>query len=214
MKASRTWVASSLLVAAAFLPPTTTAGAASLTTQFNANTGGPGVMFDVELFGSDLTITQVDINLDSAPFDLELHTRSGTFVGHEGSSAGWTLRDSTSSLSGAGFDNVTAWDIADFTLGANQAFGFYVTTAESSGGPLNYTSGSSIGAVAAANGDLQILEGRGQKYGTSGFDGPVSSDPRIFNGTIHYTVVPEPAAVLLTLSGVSALTVLLRRRSK
>jgi len=61
--------------------------------------------------------------------------------------------------------------------------GFYVTTTGS--GTILYTNGSTQGALAAQNAELQIFEGHGGFYPFN-----VNSNPRIFNGRINYQPLP------------------------
>jgi len=63
---------------------------------------------------------------------------------------------------------------------------------------FNYTDGTAVGAVAASNGDLQILQGTGKEYpfGTS-------FTPRVWNGTIYYGAGSQPTFSICNVSNVS-----------
>jgi len=161
-----------------------------ITTTFASNNSQNGNMFDVVVGSSGLTVTALDLNLQNGNANLELWVRSGTWVGFSGSSAGWTLVD-TASISSAGGDTPSFWDVSDFTLGANATTGFYVTATNSW---MNYTNGTGVGNVFSSNSDLSILEGAGKAYSFA-----AEFVPRVWNGTIYYNsnTVPEPASLTL-----------------
>lgn len=176
-----------------------------LNTLFNANNGQAGNMFDTNVLASGgIRIEALELNLDPGDWDAELWTLNGTYAGNETNPAVWTLRDSFSGLTSAGFDNPTAWDIVDFNLAAG-AEAFYVRVSNGSG--MNYTNGSSEGALFVEDANLQIFQGTGN----AGFFGN-QFRPRIWNGSIMYTVIPEPSALALLATGCIAM--LLRRSSR
>ncbi len=186
--------------------------AATLTTEFNANNGESGNLFDVVVLGNALTVTAFDLNLSTGPYTIEIYTRSGTWVGHDTSSAGWTLVDSIANVTGNGLNVPTFVDVNDFTLPGHSTTGLYVTTTAPSSLAMNYTSGSgALGDIVAQNADLQILEGAGIIY-------PFGQDfiPRIWNGTIVYNqaATPLPAAFPLFATGLGALGLLGWRRKR
>lgn len=172
------------------------ATAGSLTTTFATNNGFAGNMFDVVGLLGDLTITGLDVNLDNlgASANLDVYTRTGTFVGNTGSSAGWTLVSSTS-VTSAGADNPTFVDVSDFVIpGGNETTGFYVFLSDYPNASMLYTNGVGVGTVVASNSDLQILDG----VGTSDilFPGFVFT-PRTWNGTIYYLSGPPQGSLNL-----------------
>lgn len=144
-------------------------------------------MFDVVTFSNALTVTGFDLNLSSAASIIEVYKKSGSFVGSQDSASAWTLVGSTA-ITSNGSGNATFVDIADFGLEANATTGLYITSQGT--GYTQYTNGTGVGNVAAANADLQILEGHGKAYAFS-----TNYSPRIFSGTIQYEVaaVPEPS---------------------
>jgi hypothetical protein len=162
-----------------------------------------GNMFDVNVLGGDLQVTGVDIHTsipssDDASGIANLYIRSGTYVGHETDTLGWSLVDSIDFTS-AGFGNATFIDIADFIL-TGGITGFYVTLSEAGYAStlMRHTVGSvgTTGDVAVANSDLDIRVGIGltQPF----FSGNISS-ARTWNGSIHYepAQVPEPSTLAL-----------------
>jgi hypothetical protein len=190
------------------------AAAATLSTPIDNNNGQRGLMFDVVVGASNLTLTSLATTItpvgEAAIGDYRFYTRTGSIVGNTDSLVGWTLRDSFSGVAGGAtrFD-LTTFDIADFTLLANSTYGFYLTS--TSGTSIQYTgTGSgSFGTVRASNGDLSILSGVG-KDDTLGF----TFSPRSFNGTLTYTggVVPEPASWALMIGGFGLVGASMRRR--
>jgi len=186
--------------------------AASLTTEFNSNNGESGNMFDVVTLGGALTVTGFDLNLNTGSWNIEIYTRPGSWVGHNTSSAGWTLVDTIANVTSNGMNNHTFVDVTDFTLAALSTTGLYITTTAPSSLAMLYTDGTAVGNTAAQNSDLQILEGAGIAY-------PFSDEfePRVWNGTIYYATgaaTPLPAALPLFATGLGGLALLGWRRKK
>jgi hypothetical protein len=172
-----------------------THGAASLhadtlTTAFNENNGQSGNMFDVVTLGNALNVTGFDLNLDGGSWGIEIYTRAGTWVGHNGSSAGWTLVDSVANVTSNGANNPTHI-LGDFTLAGTSTTALYITTTSTATGGMLYTNGIAVGNILAQNANIEILEGAGIMY-------PFSTlfTPRDWNGTIYYqtAAVPGPIA--------------------
>jgi len=203
---------STVATAALFLAPGT-AGAQTLTTAIGANNNQNGIMFDVVTGGSALTFEAIAANISSGSYDFEFWTRDGTVVGHDQDASGWTLRNSFSSVAGAGVDQLTSFDISDFLVGANSTLGIYLTG--TGGFPMNYTNGSAVGDVIASDGNLSILTGYGKDYQFSS-----TYQPRNFNGSISYATgtnavaVPEPAAWGMLILGIGAIGGTMRVRSR
>lgn len=174
---------------------TTNANSSVITTTFLSNNGQSGNMFDVVNLGGNKTVTGFDLNLDSGTFNLEIYAKSGSWVGFNSDAAAWDLIDS-GSVTSAGENLATFFDVSDFLLDALSTKALYITVAGGIG--MNYTNGTAVGNVFADNGELQILEGAGVAH-------PFSSlfIPRVWNGSIHYdnntttTSVPEPASLAL-----------------
>ncbi len=165
-----------------------------LTTLFAANNGQAGNMFDVNVLASDgVLIEGLELNLDAGNWDLNFYTIDTTYVGNETNSVAWTFRDSISGVTSAGPNIPTVWDVNDFYLPTGGE-GFYVFV--SNGTAMNYTNGSGEGALVASDANLQIFEGTGNA-GAFG----IQFRPRVWNGSIVYTVVPEPGSTLLVMIG-------------
>ena len=184
------------------------ANAATLTTTFAGGNSQNGNMFDVNIISTtDLLVTSLDLNMNMdmsvETSDIEVYGRTGSWVGFEGSSVGWTLLSQTPSVTGNGAGLSTTVNINDIVLPALSTYALYITTTT---GLLNYTNGTSVGNVFAQNADLQILEGAGTVYAFSS-----SFTPRVWNGSITYnTVIPEPTSALLL--SLSAIGIVARRR--
>ncbi|MFK7743391.1 MAG: hypothetical protein AB8H80_23950 [Planctomycetota bacterium] len=137
-----------------------------LTTTFASNNGQSGNMFDlVATNAQGVTVEYFDVNLDPGTFDLEVYVLAtpGTWVGNEATAAAWTLVGSAQGVVSAGNNLPTLLPIAVceyIPAGATQAF--YVTV--SSGTGINYTNGTTVGALYASNADLEYYEGCGKGY--------------------------------------------------
>ncbi len=186
------------------------AQAASLTTTFAGGNGFSGNMFDVTTFGKDLTVTGLDLNLESisSTLTVDLYTKSGTYVGAETNPSAWKLISTNILNSTAGANNPTFVDITDFLLSANSVTAFYIDTNDSSA--LDYTNGTAPGQPTFSNADLSIATGagKGSPFGST-------FSPRTWNGTIYYETVstPEPVS-LLGLLGIAALGATSLKRNK
>jgi hypothetical protein len=206
--------AAALLLLTGLFPVAANAG--FLTTTFAGGNQFHGNMFDVTTFGSDLTITGLDVHLDStgANVPIAVYYRTGTYVGNATSSIGWTLAGTTNVVSN-GVGTPTFVDIADFNLSANSLYGMYVTVVATVNVPpyMQYTNGNNT----YSNSDLRIDAGigHGGQFGSLGV-----FSPRTWNGTLYYdtfspsNAVPAPSAALLFGLGAPALLVFLRRRAK
>jgi hypothetical protein len=177
-----------------------------LTTTFLSNNGQSGNMFDINVLAVDgIMIEGLEINLDPGTWNVSFYTKDSTYLGFETNSAAWTLRETIVGLASAGTNNPTSWNIGDFYIpSGTEAFYIRVTN----GTALNYTNGTVEGALYASNADLQIFQGTGN----AGFFGQ-QFRPRIWNGSIIYSVVPEPATTLFVTLGLAGITLMRRRRS-
>ncbi len=162
--------------------PDTTCGAspASLTTTFTGSNNLHGNMFDVVATRS-VTVTGITVY----PNDTG-RTRVKVFTTPDGldedkleGADEWTEEASVLVDLTAGVPYVLPVSL-NIPLSAGTTTGFYVTATDIR---LRYTAGSSVGAIAASDANLQLLVGHGVEYPF----GDITS-PRIFNGTLSYTV--------------------------
>jgi hypothetical protein len=130
---------------------------------------------------TNLSIESFDIHIGgTASTDVEIYYKSGTYAGYETDSAAWTQAAAVT-VTGLGAGNPTPLDLMlNIQMSAGQRMAFYVTTAVGSG--LDYTNGTTEGALYSSNADLEIYEGigMGHSFSTSQFS------PRVFNGTVRY----------------------------
>lgn len=193
-------------------PVTIPASSGSLTTTFASNNSYAGNMFDLAVIGSSpIVINSLDVNVDGSNCQISVYYRTGSYVGHESSSAGWTLI-STVSIVPQGLDVPTQVNINDVTLAIGQTYGFYVTISNyaSVAASMNYTDGSNTYSDA----NLQLTAGIGK--GEPDFTGSTFT-PRIWNGTIHYTLgdaVPVSPWVMLSVFGLIAGVAVIRFRNR
>ncbi|MBK9318356.1 MAG: hypothetical protein IPM91_05680 [Bacteroidetes bacterium] len=153
-------------------------GGDTLTTTFAGGNGANGNFFDVNVT-SPVTLTGMRINNNTAGAVCEVWYRSGTHVGFEGSSAGWTQIYNGPVAAAQGY--VTGLNLP-LSNGVTSFFVFLPA------GGITYTNGVNLGGVVASDANLPILEG----YGTggtfgSGLFGPPTST-RIWNGSLIYSV--------------------------
>lgn len=144
------------------------------------NNGQVVAMFDCKPL-TNITVTGMNfVPRSSGNYTVSVYFKSGTLVGSESNSSDWTLLGTSPGFS------VTANTVTNIPitmsqqLNANQKYAFYVHA--SSGGSLGYTNGSTLGAVAVSNSDIEVYQGRGagSLWATSWFT------VRTFSGTLRY----------------------------
>ena len=74
-------------------------------------------------------------------------------------------------------------------MAAGETHAFYVTPTDFSTGGFNYTNGTTVGAVFAADANIEFLEGAGNGYPFNG----TPFYPRVFNGNIQYSAGGGPS---------------------
>ncbi len=162
----------------------------SLTTLFNSNNGGAAgwtVLYDLTVGPEDIEVTGLDVNTSStSAFNLDMYILEGTYVGNELNASAWGSPAATGTGVGAGTD-VPSEVVLDspLTLTANTTYGIAIvmdaaprysgTGTNPAPGQLNYS-----------NSDLSLDLGSA----VSGFFSGSVFTPRIFNGTINYSVGP------------------------
>ena len=185
------------------------AHAGSLTTLFARNNGGSAggaVYFDVTIGGTGLIITGFDTNAaGSGRFGWEVFTRGVTYVGNTTSNLGWTSV-ATGSGVGQGIDNASPVTLNNpFVLDANTTYGMALVMGPEAG--HDYTNGDGSNQN-YSNSDLTLDLGAASNVPFTGN----TFTPRVWNGTIYYDPVPEPASMAIL--GLGALALARRKRRK
>jgi predicted outer membrane repeat protein len=187
------------------------ARADSITTLFatnNSGSNGGAVYFDATVSSSPLSITSFEINTSStASFsNFQVWLLVGmTSVGNETNPGLW-MQVATGTGTGAGTNNPTHVTLStSFTLNANTLYGIALVADPSFG--HFYTNGTGSNQM-FSNGNIALSLGSASNVP---FTAPVFT-PRVWNGTITYSVVPEPSTVALFGFGALGLIGLARRR--
>jgi hypothetical protein len=199
------------LFAVVCLATSASAGAQSITTLFaggNSGSAGGMVYFDVTIGAAPLSITGFDVNTANATaFGFQVYTTPGTYVGNAGTPGLWTLQ-ATGSGTNAGLGNPSPIVLSNsFTLNANTTYGMALSLTGGAGAAsLTYTNGTGSNQN-YSNSDiaLQLGAASNTQFGAL-------FTPRVWNGTIYYGPVPEPAS--LCALGLGAAALLRRRRRK
>ncbi|PJA08898.1 MAG: hypothetical protein COX70_02770 [Flavobacteriales bacterium CG_4_10_14_0_2_um_filter_32_8] len=148
-----------------------------------------GNMFDIAAT-NNVTIETFAVTVD-LPATIEIYAKTGSFVGFESSSAGWTLVGSGAVTgAGVGVPVEVPVDIA-YSMNAGSTHAFYVT-ANAAGTTFNYTNGTTVGNTWASDANITLKEGNG-----GGYPFAVTFSPRNFNGNVIYCL---PTGVTETLN--------------
>lgn len=172
-------------------PVTLTANAVgpinALTTTMAAGNNHRGNMFTISAL-NQVTITSFDAH-PMGNTTIEIYYRSGTYVGFETSSAGWTLIGSAA-VTALPTGTPTPVPVpVNVNIPAGQSYSFYVTSTNTAVS-LNYSNGTTEGAVFTSDANIQFREGCGMEYPFSNGGGVFR--PRNWNGVIHYTTPGAP----------------------
>ena len=159
--------------------------------------GGPvlvsaGHMFDVKARG-DVEISSIGFNTYlTTIMNVTLYVREdgGSYVGHEDTMEGWTLRTNVEVM-GMGMGNPTYIPRGSFEplyLPKQGMLGMYVTT----DGPYIRASptDNEAGTPHVANADLVLYAGVGKRYPMA--ESGSTLGPRVFNGVFRYEVLDVP----------------------
>ena len=167
----------------------------SLTTIFAANNGFAGNTFDARVVGpSPVTINSFDVNLDTpgSVNTVAIYWRDGPVTGFENDPTGWNLMGRDNNVISAGSDLPTPVNVGGLMMIPGQTYGIYIDLESYPSALVGYTNG---GPQAFNDGVLSLTTFTGQAS-------PIHSGsffPRIWNGTIYYTALPE--VPIPTLSG-------------
>jgi uncharacterized protein (TIGR03382 family) len=189
-----------MITAAAGVAFASAASAQSLTTAPTNNQvsfSDSGLYFDLTSLSAELIVTDITTASVGAPdtaVTWDLWTRSGTYVGNENSSDGWTpVGEATGVVSGASAGvsgNLVDLDFADFVIPAGETVGIALFART---GGVAYQGNDVSVTRTFANDDLQL---DGGALSVSGPFAGVDVTDRVFSGTINYIPAPGAAAVL------------------
>lgn len=173
---------------------------------------GNAAYLDATVGATALIVTSFDTNTSQlTPFGFTVWTRPGSAAGFENTAAGWTQM-ATGTGMGMGNNNPSPVTLPSFILAANATTGMALVM-----GPAaehrytNGTAGSGYGGggnQTFSNADIQLDLGSATNVP---FTGGVFN-PRVWNGEMYYTPVPEPATMAIL--GLGILPFLRRRRNK
>ena len=135
------------------------AGQCALDTPYVSGFSQDGNMFDIVcLNGNGITVTGFNCNLDFGFWDFEVYSCNlGSHVGNEQTPSNWTLLGTATQILGRGEGQPTRIPIPfSVSILPGQTQGFYVTCVDIPGTTtgINYTPGTAVGNVLAANDDL------------------------------------------------------------
>lgn len=201
-----------LLLLGGFVLPVFAAAQSPLTT-LPPNNGSGGIFFDLTPISQTLVFTAFQTYFSSAAGSavaVEVYTRPGSYVGFDGSSAGWTLSE-TAAATSAGTTTLSGIVslVNPITLNFGSTTGMYLH-ATTVGGGIRYQGTGTTSTSNFSNADLQLFSAH-SRTGNVAFSGTLFT-PRAFSGAIHYTAVPEPAT--FAAFGVGALFLLRRYRKR
>lgn len=178
-------------------------GSGATTTAFNSNNGQAGNMFDIAVYGSDITIPCLDINTSSlAVVDLEVFAVPGTCIGRDTGDLcanGW-VKIATGSATGMGSNLPTNVVLVPeggtpYVFSANSTYGIYVTLIGSTS--MRYTNG---GPTTYAGTHCDVTTQHGKAPYTPPCTLGSTFTPRAWNGTL-YTELAGPGVPTLTATG-------------
>ncbi len=176
------------------------------------NNGSGGIFMDLTPTTQSLNVTRFDTFFGSATvgaaFQVQVWTRTGTYVGFQSSNVGWTLLDTVNGTSNG--TATTAGVVLNnlLTLNASQTTGVLLHSITTGNG-IRYFGTGTTSNTNFANADLSMFTAH-SRTGAAAFAGSLFT-PRAYAGSVSYTPVPEPATMAVLGLGVAAL---LRRRRK
>lgn len=190
----------------------------SITTLFMSNNGGSaggGVYYNLTTGSLPIDITGFETNTSFAaggPVAFRVWIVPGTFVGNHANPGFWGTEVATGTGTSAGTDNPTAITLSNIiSLSANTQYAVAISLSDGAGMTAAHRysgtgSNPAPGQLQYSNADLTLDLGSATNVLFAGS----AFTPRIWNGTIHYTVIPTPAS--LALLGLGGLVAARRRR--
>ena len=188
------------------------ASAQTLVSPNPVNNGSGGVYFDITPVGVALNMTGFDVAFTGTvgtPVDLEIWTRPGTYVGFEGSSAGWTLQATATAVRGGTLTLVPLVMSNSVSAAAGGTTGFLLHCITSGGGVRYSGTAAAPPTTAWGNADLNVFSAHAR---TGNVPFGTTFTPRSFAGNMHYEVVPEPGTFVAIGIGLAGLALARRRK--
>lgn len=187
-----------------------TASAQSITTLFernNSGANGGAVYFDLTVGANPIRITGFDTNtVDEVTFGWEVFTRLGGGLGQHLAGDWTSVTTGTGQGMGVDIPSPVALDNS-FLLEAGAKYGIALVMGAEARHDYSGTRSSPLpGMLQYSNADLTLDLGDASNEPFSGS----AFNPRIWNGTIYYDVIPAPAS--LALLGLGGLAATRRRR--
>ncbi len=153
---------------------------ASLATTFTADSSTQGNMFDITAINA-IEVVGLSTNLPAGDHDMEVYFRPGTHQGSEDEPLAWkplTTVTVTSIVAGA----ATSIPLdRSLQIPSGRTYGLYITTTGAT--EMDATACTTLGAVAAPDANLKIMEGAGVDYSFE-----ATASPQIFSGTVDYVL--------------------------
>jgi len=200
-----------MLTAVFFCAAANTGQADVIETLYSSSPANPAnggaVYFDINVLTDwGITVERISTNTDDSFTNgtMSVFARTGTYAGFETNIAGWTLV-STGTGNGAGINNPSVFDVTDFDLRPG-VFGIAIVSDAARWGH-RYTNGNGSNQF-YSNGDVSLTLGSAKDipFATQG----ITFSPRVWNGSIEYTPIPEPTHFVLL--GIALVGVARRRR--
>ena len=150
----------------------------SLTTPYGQNNGSSGNIFDIVAL-SDIEVASFDVHVTSAGAGtIDLYWKLGTGYQSTAGSTGWTLLETVSVTSNGTGQPTPVPLTTPLPLAAGETYSIQIYSSRG----IKYTTGGNVGTITAQGAFLQVTEG----YGCGSLFS-CAHQPRIWNGSIHYT---------------------------
>lgn len=175
------------------------------------NNGSGGIFLQLTPSASPIQVESFQTYFSSVagtPVTVEVWTRPGAYAGFTTSNVGWTLHQTVvgTSAGSAGLSSAVVINPLFVPTGGPTSIYFHAITA---GGGIRYTGTTAIPPLPTwSNADVTLFSDV-SRTGAVPFAG-TQFTPRVFAGTINYTIIPAPAS--LALLGLGGLVATRRRR--
>jgi len=175
-----------------------------------ANNGTGGIFMDLTTNANGISVFRFDTifaNAAGGAVQVQVWTRPGTYVGFQGSNAGWTLHETANAIS-AGSTAMAAVNLtSNILIGGSSTTAVYLHSITTGAG-IRYFGTGTTSNTTFTNADLTLVSAH-SRTGAVAFAGSLFT-PRALSGNVHYEVVPEPATMAAL--GIGALALVRRRR--